>query len=40
LYGSNTGDFTGEEREMAFFQNIDKAGESGGTFTTYTESIS
>ena len=40
LYGSNTGNFTGEEREMAFFQNIDKAGESGGTFTTYTESIS
>ena len=40
LYGSNTGDFSGEEREMAFFQNIDKAGESGGTFTTYTESIS
>jgi hypothetical protein len=40
LYGSNTGDFTGEEREMAFFQNIDKAGESGGTFTTYTEAIS
>lgn len=39
LYGSNTGDFTGEEREMAFFQNIDKAGESGGTFTTYTEAI-
>jgi hypothetical protein len=39
LYGSNTGDFTGEEREMAFFQNIDKAGESGGTFTTYTQSI-
>lgn len=39
LYGSNTGDFTGEEREMAFFQNIDKAGEAGGTFTTYTQAI-
>ena len=39
LYGSNTGNFTGEQREMAFFQNIDKAGEAGGTFTTYTESI-
>ena len=39
LYGSNTGAFTGEEREMAFFQNIDKAGESGGTFTTYTVAI-
>lgn len=39
LYGSNTGDFTGEEREMAFFQNIDKAGETGGTFTTYTQAI-
>jgi len=39
LYGSNTGDFTGEEREMAFFENIDKPGESGGTFTTYTEAI-
>ena len=39
LYGSNTGAFSGEEREMAFFQNIDKAGEAGGTFTTYTESI-
>jgi hypothetical protein len=39
LYGSNTGDFTGEEREMAFFQNIDTSGQSGGTFTTFTESI-
>jgi hypothetical protein len=39
LYGSDTGSFSGEEREMAFFQNIDKAGESGGTFTTYTEAI-
>ena len=39
LYGSDTGSFSGEEREMAFFENIDKAGESGGTFTTYTEAI-
>jgi len=39
LYGSNTGAFSGEEREMAFFQNIDKAAESGGTFTTYTQAI-
>lgn len=39
LYGSNTGAFAGEEREMAFFQNIDKAGEPGGTFTTYTVAI-
>lgn len=39
LYGSNTGAFTGEEREMAFFQNIDTPGESGGTFTTFTEAI-
>lgn len=39
LYGSDTGAFAGEEREMAFFQNIDKPGESGGTFTTYTQPI-
>lgn len=40
LYGSDTGNFSGEEREMAFFQNIDTAGQSGGTFTTFTENIS
>jgi len=40
LYGSNTGAFSGEEREMAFFQNIDTAGQAGGTFTTFTEAIS
>jgi hypothetical protein len=39
LYGSDTGDFTGEEREMAFFENIDTAGQSGGTFSTFTEQI-
>ena len=39
LYGSDTGAFSGEEREMAFFQNIDTAGQSGGTFSTFTMNI-
>lgn len=37
LYGSNTGAFAGEEREMAFFQNIDGA---NGTWIEYNEEIS
>lgn len=39
LYGSNTGSFSGEERRMAFFQNIKTAGQAGGTFSTFTQAI-
>ncbi len=39
LFGSNTGSFSGEERIMAFFQNIKTAGQPGGTFTTFTQAI-